>query len=622
MVRIKFRGKNNSPDTTGERQHSFLSLIIWAIKLSRPYRKWVAIILIAMLVETIFSLATPWPLKIIIDNVVGHHRLPEWLKWMDFLFKGENNLQLAAVAAITFVVIIAIGSLAGFLNNSYNEKVAQYVANDLRRRLYHHLQSLSLSYYDSHQTGKMLSTITADVSTIQDFASSTLLNILVDAFTIFGMIGIMFYLNSDFTLMALAVTPFLLFFVVRFKKAMKKATREVRKDQSNMFIVLQQGLESIRAVNAFGRQDLEENRLKKVSQETVDAALKARRVKSVLHPAVTVTVAMCTAFVLWRGADLVLNKVMSVGALTVFLWYMNKFFSPVQDLAKMASTVAQATVALERIQAIFDTDTIIHEKPGAKDPGRLNGEIVFEHVSFAYNPESPILSDINLTIACGQRIGICGQTGSGKSTIVSLIARFYDPTAGRVLIDGIDITDFRLSGLRGQLAFVLQDTTLFYGSVRENILYGRPEATEEEVLEAAKMANAHEFIAKMPHGYDTLVGERGVTLSGGQRQRIGIARAVVRNSPILILDEPTASLDTESEKIVMEALEKLMIGRTVITIAHRLSTIRDADKILVVNGGLIAEQGSHEELMEKGDMYADLYNVQTWADPSFQKTVW
>lgn len=617
MTRLNIFDKKNSPGISFDKpRSSFVSLVVWASKLARPYGGWVAIILSAMVLETVISLATPWPLKIIIDNVISHRPLPNWLQWMDDLIKGTNSLQLAAVAAVSFIVITIIGSFSGYVKSYYNERVAQYVADDIRRKLYHHLQNLSLSYYDSHQTGKLLSTITADVTTIQDFASSVLLNILVDAFTIIGMIGIMFYINSDFTLIALAVMPFLLFFVARFKKAMKKATREVRKDQSNMFIVLQQGLESMRAVNAFGRQDFEEGRLEKISHETVNAALKARKVKSALSPLVTVTIAFCTAFVLWRGAGLVMTKAMTVGSLTVFLWYMNKFFSPVQDLAKMAGTIAQATVALERIQAIFDTDTVIPEKADAKHPGRLNGDIVFENVCFAYNPASPVLKDVCLKINCGERIGICGQTGSGKSTIISLIARFYDPTGGRVLIDGIDIADFRLDGLRNQLAFVLQDTTLFYGTIRENIAYGRPDATDEEIVEAAKLANAYEFISKMPNGFDTLVGERGVTLSGGQRQRIGIARAVVRNSPILILDEPTAALDTESEKIVMEALEKLMVGRTVITIAHRLSTIRDADKIIVLNSGVIVEEGTHDELMARGETYADLYNVQAWADHS------
>jgi ABC-type multidrug transport system fused ATPase/permease subunit len=576
-----------------------------------PYKTWHFFIFLAMVVETAMSLGTPWPLKIIIDNVVGHHPLPTWLLWMDKVFPGENKVQFAAVAAIGVIAMAAIGSLATYLDNYFTESVAQYVSNDLRRRIYHHLQHLSLQYYDSHQTGKLLSTITSDVSTIQDFASSTLMNITVDSFTIMGMLGIMFYLNVNFTLVAIAIAPFLLLFVARFKKVMKKATREVRADQGHMLAVIQQGLESIRAVNAFGRQDFEEDRLKKASLETISAALKARRVKSVISPVMTVTISLCTALVIWRGADLVLAKAMTVGTLTVFLWYMNKFFSPVQDLAKMASNIAQATVALERIQSILETEIVVTEKPDAVAPERFAGNIVFDNVSFAYNPEAPVLTGINFEIICGQQVGICGPTGCGKSTVLSLIARFYDPTAGRVLLDGKDITGLTIDGLRSQIGFVLQDTVLFFGSVRENIAYGRPDATLEEIIEAATLANAHEFIARMPHGYDTMVGERGLTLSGGQRQRIGIARAVVRNSPILILDEPTAALDPEAEKIVMQALENLMKGRTLITIAHRLSTLADADKILVLREGRVAEQGTHDELIEKNGLYADLYNVQS-----------
>src|SRR5579871_183179 len=387
---IKTDGKMNTP-LTEDKERSFFSLMILAIKLARPYRKWVIFILVAMLIETAMSLLTPWPLKIIIDNVVGRHPLPGSLKWMDDFFPAESKFQLATVCAIVFVGIAAVGAIAGYVENYYNESVAQYVANDLRRKMYHHLQMLSLSYYDSHQTGKLLSTITADVSTIQDFASSTLLNILVDALTIIGMLGIMFYVNSNFALVAIAITPFLLLFVARFKKAMKKATREVRQDQSEMFTVLQQGLESIRSVNAFGRQQFEEDKLDKVSKETINASLHARRIKSALSPIITITVSICTALVLWYGTSLILSKAMTVGALTVFIWYMNKFFSPIQDLAKMSNAVAQATVAFERIQAILDTDTVIPQKPDAKNPGKLKGNIAFEKVCFSYNPESHIL---------------------------------------------------------------------------------------------------------------------------------------------------------------------------------------------------------------------------------------
>ena len=596
-----------------------ITKLVWTMV--SPYKKWLLFIFLAMVVETTMGLLTPWPLKIIIDNVIGHHKLPHLISWMDDIFSDENKYQFAAVAAISVVAMAAIGSLAQYLDNYFTESVAQYVSNDLRRRIYHHLQRLSLSYYDTHQTGKLLSTITTDVSTIQDFASSTLMNIIVDSLTIVGMLSLMFYLNASFTMVAIVVSPLLLMFVARFKKIMKKATREVRQDQGDMLAVLQQGLESIKAVNAFGRQEMEEEKLKKISLETVGAALKARRVKSVLSPVITITISCCTALVIWRGADQVLNHVMTIGSLTVFLWYMNKFFSPVQDLAKMTSNIAQATVALERIQAILDTEIIVVEKPDAVVPARFSERIVFENVSFSYNADASVLQDISIEILCGQKIGICGPTGCGKSTVLSLIARFYDPTGGSIRIDGINIADYTIDGLRSQIGFVLQDTVLFYGSVHENIAYGRPEATDEEIIEAAKMANAHEFISRMPHGYDTLVGERGITLSGGQRQRIGIARAVVRNSPILVLDEPTAALDPEAEKIVMEALEKLMEGRTVITIAHRLSTICDADKIIVLKGGYVAEQGTHDELMEQEGMYADLYNVQSHARHSLHKII-
>lgn len=564
-----------------------------------------------MILEALVGLAVPWPLKLIIDNVIAHQPLPDFLHWMDSFFPNENYTQLAVVAALSYLAITCIGSFASYLDSFYNEKVAQYVANDLRKKMYHHLQHLSLSYYDTHQTGKLISTLTADVSTIQNFTSGTLLNILVDFLTIAGMVGVMFYLDSDFTLVALAVAPFLLFFVSHFKKAMKKSTREVRRDQANMFVILQKGLESIRVVNAFGRQNYEEARLKKISQDTVDAALKAKRVKSVLSPVVAITVSVCTAFVLWRGAHLVINGIMTVGTLTIFLYYMGKFFSPVQDLAKMTSTIAQVGVAVERIQAILKTDTITKEIPNAIKPQNIKGEIVFDHVIFFYNQESPVIQELNLTIRAGQRIGICGPTGSGKSTIVGLIARFYDPVSGRILIDGTDISQFTLDGLREQIAFVMQETILFYGSIRENIAYGKPNATEEEITQAALMANAMEFIEKMPHKFETLVGENGVTLSSGQKQRIGIARALVRNSPILILDEPTSSLDTESEKTVMEALENLMKGRTVIIIAHRLNTIKNVEKIIVLANGKIAEEGTHDELIKKGELYEELYNVNS-----------
>ena len=583
-------------------------------ELLRPYRGWLAIILLATAVETAMGLAAPWPLKIVLDNVIGGDPSPGWLRQIANWLPGDGVMQTAAFAAISTVIIAAVGAVASYLDNYYTESVGQWVANDLRVRVYDHLEHLPLAYYDTHQTGTLLSTITDDIATIQGFASSATLGIVVDLLTIAGMLGLMFWLNWDFALIAVGVAPFLLLFVVRFRKAVKKATREVRRRESDMVGVVQQGLESIRVVNAFGRQELEEEHLQEASRAAVQAALKARGVKSLLSPVVAVTVSFCTAFVLWRGASLVLASAMTAGSLTVFLSYLHKFFKPVQDLAKMTGTIAQAAVGVERVRGILDIDMSIPERPDAREPGRLEGAIEFDRVAFAYDPASPVLKSVTFSIRAGQFVGIVGTTGSGKSTVVSLIPRFYDPTAGRVLIDGVDIRDYKLQGMRDQIGFVLQDTVLFRGTIRENIAYGRPDAAEKEIVEAARLANAHEFIARMPDGYHTQVGERGLTLSGGQRQRIGIARAVIRNSPILILDEPTTALDSESEKVVIEALERVMKGRTVITIAHRLSTIRDADKIVVLKDGRVAEQGSHDELLALGGDYAELHRIQVGAD--------
>jgi len=596
-------------------------MFAFVFELVRPYRKWLFVVLIAMIIETAMSIAAPWPLKIILDNVVGKHPLPEFLSWLRDFSSGEHTLALAGVAALGVVVIAAIGALASYIDNYYTESVAQYVANDLRRRLYHHLQRLSLKYYDTHEIGNAVSTITADVSTIQDFASTALLSILVDALTILGMLAVMIYLNFDFAMIVVVITPVLLYCISHFKKAVKDATKEVRKSQSAMLGVVEQGLQSVRSVKAFGRQDTEEARLDAASMMSVQAALRARRVKSLLSPIVSVTVAACVAFVLWRATGLILADAMTIGALTVFLSYLNKFFKPVQDLAKMTNVIAQAAVGLERVQTILDADAVIPEKPDARDPGKIKGEIVLEGVAFAYDPAAPVLREVNLTIKAGMRVGVCGPTGSGKSTVLSLIPRFYDATAGRVLIDGVDVTDYKLDGLREQIGFVLQDTVLFVGTIRDNIAYGRTNATPDEVIAAAKMANAHDFIMLMPKGYDSLVGERGLTLSGGQRQRIGIARAVVRNSPILILDEPTAALDTESEKVVMEALERLMQGRTCITIAHRHSTIRDSHKIVVLKGGVVAEEGTHAELIVRNEIYVGLYRIQAGSTPMPEEPV-
>ena len=580
-------------------------------QLVRPYRGTLTIILVAMMVETAMSLAAPWPLKIIIDNVAGGHRLPLWLRnAIGPVLGTESKMRVAFLAAGAAVLITVIGAIAGYVDSYFTESAGQYIAHDLRVRTFHHLQRLSLSYYDTHQVGAMLSTITTDIQTIQAFASSSTLGILVDVLTIVSMLALMFWLNWNFTLIALAVTPFLLFFVFRFKKAIKKAMQAVRTRQADIVEVVEQALESMPVIKAFDGQRMEEEQLAKVSSGVVKAALAARRVKSLLSPLVAAVVSLCTAIVMWQGAYLILAGTMTVGALTVYLSYLTKFFKPVKDLATTTNAIAQAAVGVERIRAILETDTVIPEREDAVEPRNIKGEIIFHHVAFAYAQNSPVLKDVSFFVKSGQRVGIVGPTGGGKSTIVSLIPRFYDVSAGQVIIDGHDVREYKLHALRDHIGYVLQDTVLFRGTILENIAFGRPSATRTEIVEAARLANADEFIARMPRGYETWVGERGMTLSGGQRQRIGIARVMVRNSPILLLDEPTAALDAESERLVMDALERLMKGRTVITVAHRLATIRDADQIIVISGGIAMERGTHQELIARNGIYAALYRTQ------------
>jgi len=580
------------------------------LDLLRPHRGMLTLAFLAVLGEAVTDLLEPWPLKIVFDYVFGTKHLPSWMSGLLGPTFGLTKVGILHFAILSVIVIAVAGALSAYAEKYLTTSVGQWVMHDLRRVLYHHIQRLSLAYHDHNPTGDLISTVTADIDSIQDFISQALLGILVNVLTLVGMLLVMFYLNWRFTVIALSVTPFLFVVVYTYTRRIKQASRALRKKEGEVVSVVAEVLNSIRVVKAFAREDYEEARLAQQSLENVEIALRARSLKAKLAPVVQVIVAVGTCLVLWYGVNLVLSEQMTSGSLLVFLLYLGKMYKPMRDLSKMTDTMSKAAVGYERIHDVIETEDTIRNLPGARVAPDFKGDIQFDRVYFAYDESYRTLTDINLRVKPGQLAALVGPTGAGKTTIASLIGRFYDPTKGVVKIDGQDVRSYKLKSLRRQMSFVLQDTLLFRAPIWQNIAYGRPEASRAEILRAAELANADEFIRKMPQQYDTMVGEKGVTLSGGQRQRIAIARAIIRNAPILILDEPTSGLDAASEELVFEALTRLMADRTTIVIAHRLATVRRADVIFVIDNGAIVERGTHDELLTTGGLYSHLYDIQ------------
>ena len=587
--------------------------------LLRPHAKALAVGLLAVIGETIADLLQPWTLKIVFDNVLksGSLKGQGWLNQLILSTVGTNRLAILRFAAVAALVIAVAGAVCSYWEKYLTTSVGQWVMHDLRRTLYSHVQRLSLSYHDHKQTGDLISRVTTDIDAIQSFIASGVLGVFINILTLAGMVGVMFYINWRFTLIALSVAPGLFAVVYSYTRRIKKASREVRKKEGEIVSAIQEVLTSIRVVKAFAREDYEQRRLEEESLESVEISLRARGLKAKLSPLVEIIVAIGTSLVLWFGARMVLQGDLSAGSLIVFILYLGKMYKPMQELSKMTDAYAKASVGYERIREVLATDREVADLPNARPARRFRGRVEFDNVSFHYEEGSPVLGGVTLRIEPGQTAALVGPTGAGKTTIVSLIPRFYDPVSGVVRIDGQDVRSFTQKSLRQQISFVLQETLLFHGPIWNNIAYGKPGASRAEIYRAAELANAHEFIDKMPQGYDTIVGERGVTLSGGQRQRIAIARAVIRDSPILILDEPSTGLDAASEKLVFEALDRLMEGKTSIVIAHRLSTIRRADAIFVVEGGTIRESGTHEELLRSSGLYAEMYELGSGREAEF-----
>jgi ATP-binding cassette subfamily B protein len=582
------------------------------IDLLRPHKKFLTFALLAAIGEGVADIAQPWPLKIVLDNVLHQHSLHGhgWLNHLVVSAAGTDQWAVLRLATLAALAIAVIGAVCSYVETNLTTSMGQWVSHDLRLTVYSHVQRLSLSYHDNKRTGDLISRVTSDIDAVRSFLISGLLDGLLDVLTLAGMIGVMFYIDWRFTLVALSVAPVLFAVVYTYTRKIKKASREVRKKEGEMVSVMQEVLSSIRVVKAFAREDYEQKRLQEESLESVEISLRARGLKAKLAPLVEVIVAVGTSAVLWFGARMVIEGRLSDGSMVVFILYLSKMYKPMQDLSKMTDAYSKAAVGLERIEEVLHTDGAVTDLPGARRAPRFRGLIELENVSFHYDPAAPVLSNVNLRIEPGQIAAFVGKTGAGKSTLISLIPRFYDPVSGVVKIDGQDIRRYTQKSLRQQISLVLQETVLFHVPIWSNIAYGKPDASRKEILRAAELANAHEFIERMPEGYDTVVGERGVTLSGGQRQRIAIARAVIRNSPILILDEPTSGLDAESEKLVFEALDRLMVGKTAVVIAHRFSTIRRANVIFVVEDGEIRESGTSSDLLQTEGLYAHLYDLQ------------
>jgi ATP-binding cassette subfamily B protein len=583
---------------------------IQVTRLLRPYWKQLVVAFIAILAESGTDLLEPWPLKIVFDYVFGSKQMPGWMHSLLTRTVGLDKLAVINFAALAVVLIAAVSAVSTYGEKYLTTSVGQRIMHDLRLTLYNHIQRLSLAYFAEQKTGDLIIRMTSDIDAVQDFVSSALLGIFVNVLTLLGMLGVMFYLDWRFTLISLSVAPALFIVVYSYTRRIKLNARAVKKKEGEIASVVQESLTAVRLIKAFAREDYESRRLDEKSLESVDLALLARSVKAKLTPFVELIVAVGTCLVLWYGARLVLSGEISPGALIVFILYLGKMYKPMRDLSKMTDTISKAQVGFERISEVLQTESKVRDLPRARRAPPFKGRVEFEHVTFGYDPKQPILRDVNLTVEPGQFVALVGPTGSGKTTLVSLIPRFYDPDTGRVKIDGADIRSFKLRSLRDQISYVLQETYLFRASVWENIAYGKPSASRAEIIRAAKLANAHEFIQRLAEGYDTVIGERGETLSGGQRQRITIARAIIRDTPILLLDEPSSGLDAESEELVFEALARLMEGKTSVVIAHRLATVMRSQRIFAVEGGRIVESGTHEELLARGGLYSRLYEIQ------------
>jgi len=570
----------------------------------RPYRFAFGCALAQVLLISGFELLKPWPLKIIIDHVLPGNALT-WGWTADW---SAQTLLFFSCAGLVLIYFF-LGGLR-LLNEHTTIRIGQNMVNDLRRDLYSRIQRLSLSFHTRQQVGDLMYRITADTMGIQTLTMNGLFAIVSASVLLAGMFVVMLLLDPYLTVLALIVCPALFGAIGLLNNKMASAATQARHKESLVYSVLQRALSGIRVIQAFTKEEDEERRFVKASRESLAADLQLYNLQNFYSAVVNVTIAAGTAAVLWVGTRHVLSGALSVGEMIVFTSYLASLYAPLNSIFQTYGVVQSAKVSVRRAFDILESQQSLPEGNKIFSAQNAKGEISFEAVSFSYDSPRRILTDVNFRVAPGTKVAIVGPTGAGKSTLVSLLPRFYDPHSGSVKIDGIDIRDFQLKSLRRQIAMILQPPLVFPVTIRENIAYGRPDAPLEEVIAAAKVAQIHDFVEQLPESYETVVSEQGASLSEGQKLRLTIARGILLDAPILILDEPTASVDSETEALIMDGLEHLMADRTTFIIAHRLSTVRQADVILVLRAGEIVEQGSFGELLRRHGPFASLYRTQ------------